>query len=147
MMACLMAGCFLLIPYVIRNQHQLNWENIEKISQFQLIRETDENRWEAFSEICKSQFGFNPDNDGIILGAERLANHEGPGFGVKILNKPVPPAFKELVEIAVEKGASGVLMPVNCRRQLADLSDDIAIKVNIQFYADARDALLKAMME
>jgi len=34
--------------------------------------------WEAFLEICKSRYGFNPDNDGIIRGAEFLANHEGP---------------------------------------------------------------------
>ncbi len=38
-------------------------------------------------------------------------------------------------------------MPVSCRRQLIDLSDDMAIKIDIQFYLDARDALLKAMME
>jgi ATP-dependent Lon protease len=38
-------------------------------------------------------------------------------------------------------------MPVSCRRQLIDLSDEMATKVDIQFYSDARDALLKAMME
>ncbi len=32
-----------------------------------------------------------------------------------------------------------------CRRQLFDLSDDMATKVDIQFYLDARDALLKAI--
>ncbi|MFA6808735.1 MAG: S16 family serine protease [Eubacteriales bacterium] len=52
-----------------------------------------------------------------------------------------------LVEIAVEKGATSVLMPVSCRRQLVDLSDDMATKIDVQFYLDARDALLKAMME
>ncbi len=52
-----------------------------------------------------------------------------------------------LAEIAVEKGASALLMPVACRRQLIDLSDDMATKVDIQFYSDARDALLKAMVE
>ena len=34
-----------------------------------------------------------------------------------------------------------------CRRQLVDLSDDMATKIDIQFYSDARDALLKAMAE
>ena len=65
------------------------------------------------------------------------------------LGGSIEPVFNpiNLVEIAVEKGATGILMPVNCRRQLADLSDDIALRVNIQFYADARDALLKAMVE
>ncbi len=164
-------------------------------------------------------------------GLYRIEVNEGPGSGVKILNKPVPPAFKEsmgfaeqnlyaramqlvgdkdprhhefsiqlrafdaaksgaklgvaalialctslvkksvrggliivgeinlggsiepvhnavtVTEIAVEKGATALLMPVACRRQLFDLSDDMATKIDIQFYADARDALLKAMVE
>ena len=164
-------------------------------------------------------------------GLYRIEVNEGPGSGVKILNKPVPPAFKEsmgfaeqnlyaramqlvgdkdprhheftvqlrafdasksgaklgvaslislcttllkksvrgglivigeinlggsiepvhnpvsLVEIAVEKGAAAILMPVTCRRQLFELSDEMATKIDIQFYSDARDALLKAMME
>ena len=52
-----------------------------------------------------------------------------------------------LVELAVEKGAASVLIPVSCRRQLVDLSDDMATKVDVQFYLDARDVLLKAMVE
>lgn len=52
-----------------------------------------------------------------------------------------------LVEIAVEKGAQALLMPVNCRKQLYDLSDEMATKVDIQFYQDARDALLKAVAD
>jgi ATP-dependent Lon protease len=31
--------------------------------------------------------------------------------------------------------------------QLFDLSDDMATKIDIQFYADGRDALIKAMIE
>jgi ATP-dependent Lon protease len=52
-----------------------------------------------------------------------------------------------LVEMAVEKGAQAVLMPVASRRQLFDLSDDMATRVDTQFYQDARDALLKALVE
>ena len=52
-----------------------------------------------------------------------------------------------VVELAVEKGAQAVLMPVGCRKQLLDLSDDMATKVDIQFYSDARDGLLKALVE
>ena len=52
-----------------------------------------------------------------------------------------------IAEIAVEKGATALLMPVACRRQLVDLSDDMATKIDIQFYSDAKDALLKAMAE
>lgn len=164
-------------------------------------------------------------------GLYRIEVNEGPGSGVKVLNKPVPPAFKESVgyaeqnlyarsvqlvgdkdprqheftiqlrafdasksgaklgmasllalstalvkksvrggliivgeinlggsvepvhnpvtiaEIAVEKGATALLMPVSCRRQLFDLSDEMATKIDIQFYSDARDALIKAMVD
>ena len=52
-----------------------------------------------------------------------------------------------ITELAVEKGAQVVLLPVSCRRQLFDLSDDMATKVDVQFYADARDAMLKALVE
>jgi ATP-dependent Lon protease len=171
--------------------------------------------------------GGSDENPGLY----RIEVNEGPGSGVKILNKPVPPAFREsigyaeqnlyargaqlvgdkdprhheftvqlrafdasksgaklgmaalialctsllkksvrggliiageinlggsiepihnpvtIAEIAVEKGATAILMPVACRRQLFDLSDEMATKIDIQFYADAKDALLKAMME
>ena len=164
-------------------------------------------------------------------GLYRIEINEGPGSGVKILNKPIPPAFREsmgyaeqnlyaralqlvgdkdprqheftvqlrafdaskfgsklgvaalvslctsllrrsvrggliivgeinlggsiesihnsvtLAELAVEKGASALLMPVACRRQLLDLSDDMATRIDIQFYSDAKDALIKAMAE
>jgi ATP-dependent Lon protease len=52
-----------------------------------------------------------------------------------------------MAEIAVEKGATSLLMPVSCRRQLVDLSDAMATKIDIQFYSDAKDALIKAMAE
>lgn len=164
-------------------------------------------------------------------GLYRIEVNEGPGSGVKILNNPIPPAFREsvryaeqnlytraaqlvgdrdprsheftiqlrafdaskrgaklgvpalvamcsgvlkkpirgglilvgeinlggsiepimnavnVVELAVEKGAQVVLLPVSCRRQLFDLSDAMATKVDLQFYADARDAMLKALVE
>src|SRR6516225_5715640 len=53
----------------------------------------------------------------------------------------------DVVELAVEKGASIVLMPVSARKQLFDLSDDMATKVNILFYGDAREALIKAISD
>ncbi|MES3041179.1 MAG: protease Lon-related BREX system protein BrxL [Pseudomonadota bacterium] len=52
-----------------------------------------------------------------------------------------------LAEIAIEKGAKALLMPVACRRQLMDLPDELAIKLDIEFYLDARDALMKALVE
>ena len=52
-----------------------------------------------------------------------------------------------IAEIGVEKGAQALLMPVSCRRDLFELSDDMATRVDVQFYQDARDALLKALVE
>ena len=52
-----------------------------------------------------------------------------------------------IVEVAVEKGASVVLMPVSARRQLFELSDDMATRINVLFYSDTPDALLKALLE
>ena len=52
-----------------------------------------------------------------------------------------------IVEAAVEKGASVVLMPVSARRQLFELSDDMATRINVLFYSDTPDALFKALLE
>jgi ATP-dependent Lon protease len=52
-----------------------------------------------------------------------------------------------LAELAVEKKAKSLLMPVTCRRQLNDLSDEMATKLDIEFYLDAKDALLKALAQ
>lgn len=164
-------------------------------------------------------------------GLFRIEVNEGPGSGVKILNKPIPPSFKEsmgfaeqnlyarakqlvgdkdprshefsvqlrsfdaaksgsklgvaalvalssallkrslrgglvvvgevnlggsieplhnpvsLVEIAVEKNATAILIPVTARKQLFELSDDMATRIQILFYQDARDALIKSVQE
>lgn len=174
---------------------------------------------------------ISPGGGDESAGLYRIEINEGPGSGVKILNKPIPPAFKEslsyaeqnlyarahqlvgdkdarnheftvqlrafdaiksgakvgvaaliglctallkksargglvivgelnlggsiepihnpvtVAEIAIEKGATSLLMPVNCRRQMFDLSDDMATKVDIQYYADSKEAFLKAMAE
>ena len=52
-----------------------------------------------------------------------------------------------IAELAVEKGATALLMPVSARKQLYDLSDDMATKVDIQFYSDGKDAFFKAIAE
>lgn len=72
----------------------------------------------------------------IVVGEVNL------GGSIEAIHNPVT-----IAEIAVEKGATALLMPVSCRRQLIDLSDDMATKVDIQFYSDSRDALLKAMVD
>ena len=37
-----------------------------------------EHEWKAFVEVCKSQLGFNPENEAVLAGASRLAEHIGP---------------------------------------------------------------------
>ena len=52
-----------------------------------------------------------------------------------------------LTELAVEKGATTILIPLNARKQLNDLSDNMITKINIQYYSDLRDCLIKALVE
>jgi len=72
----------------------------------------------------------------IVVGALNL------GGSVEMLPNPVVVA-----ELAVEKGAATLLMPIAARRQLFELPDQLATKINIEFYADAADAFLKAIVE
>jgi ATP-dependent Lon protease len=52
-----------------------------------------------------------------------------------------------LVEIAVEKSAVHVLMPISARKQLNDLPDDVLTKVTLFYYSDPRDALIEGLAE
>ena len=52
-----------------------------------------------------------------------------------------------IAELAVEKGALMLLIPISARRQLNELSDEMAMKLSILYYADAREALLKALAD
>jgi len=62
------------------------------------------------------------------------------GGSIETVHNPL-----DLVELAIEKGATSVLMPVSCRRALIDLSDEAAAKVQTIFYLDPGDALRKAL--
>lgn len=122
---------------------------------------------------CGQIWTLSPGGADEHPGLFRLEVTEGPGSGVRVLNNPVPAAFKEsvrgglvvvgevtlggtiepihnavtLAELAVEKGAKSLLLPVASRRQLFDLSDEMATKLDIEFYQDGRDALLKALVD
>ena len=52
-----------------------------------------------------------------------------------------------LAELAVEKGATTLLAPLNARKQLNELSDEMVTKINIQYYVDLKDCLIKGLME
>ncbi len=72
----------------------------------------------------------------VIVGGINL------GGSIEPVHNPI-----DIVELAMQKQASTVLMPVSTRRQLVDLSDEVATKVQVQFYADAPDAMRKAIHE
>ena len=90
----------------------------------------------ALMALCSGLLEKSMKGGLIIVGALNL------GGSVEPLVNAV-----SIVEVAVEKGASTVLMPVSARKQLFDLSDDMATRINVQFYLDTPDALLKALLE
>ena len=50
-----------------------------------------------------------------------------------------------MAELAVDKQATVLLMPVGARRELMNLDDDVWTKVNIEFYRDAQDGVFKVL--
>lgn len=52
-----------------------------------------------------------------------------------------------IAEVAVEKQAATLLMPVSARRQLNELPDELWTKINIEFYADVADAFFKSVLD
>lgn len=57
------------------------------------------------------------------------------------------PNAVSIVEIAIEKQAVVLLMPVSARRQLNELPDDLWTKINIEFYSEPADAFFKAVAD
>lgn len=90
----------------------------------------------ALMALCSGLLEKSTKGGLIVVGALNL------GGSVEPLTNAVG-----IVEVAIEKGANTVLMPVSARRQLFELSDDMATRINIQFYSDTADALLKALLE
>ena len=56
-------------------------------------------------------------------------------------------ADEEKRELAIDKGATALLMPVSSRKQLFNLPDDLATKIDIQFYLDSKEALVKSLAD
>ena len=90
----------------------------------------------ALLAICSALINKSLRGGMVVLGGINL------GGSIDPLHNAI-----DVVELAVEKGASVVLMPVSSRKQLFDLSDDIATKVTVVFYNDAREALIKAISD
>ena len=77
-----------------------------------------------------------------LAGGLTAVGHVNLGGGIDPVYNAV-----DVAELAVEKGATTVLMPVSVRRQLNDLSDEMATKLTIVFYSDAKDALVKSLAD
>jgi len=86
--------------------------------------------------LCGALLGRNTRGSTIIVGALNL------GGSVEMI-----PNANRIAELAVDKQAQTLLMPVAARRQLNDLPDELWTKVNIEFYKDASDAVFKALLE
>ena len=52
-----------------------------------------------------------------------------------------------IAELAIEKGAETLLIPISARRQLMELTDEMAMKINIVYYADVKEALVKGLVD
>lgn len=74
-------------------------------------------------------------------------NRSGGHSARTIIMNELELLFSHVKDVDAPNQASAILMPVSCRRELIDLSDEMATKVDVQFYSDARDALLKAITE
>ncbi len=90
----------------------------------------------ALLAMCSALLGKSLRGGLVVVGGLNLGGSLDP------LHSAV-----DTIELAVEKGASIMLMPVSSRKQLFDLSDDMATKVNILFYGDAREGLIKAIAD
>ena len=77
--------------------------------------------------LCGALLGRNTRGGTIVVGALNL------GGSIEM----VPNAVR-IAELAVDKQAQTLLMPVAARRQLNDLPDELWTKISIEFYKDAR---------
>jgi ATP-dependent Lon protease len=86
--------------------------------------------------LCGSLLGRNTRGGTVVVGALNL------GGSIEMIPNAVA-----LAELAIDKQAQTLLMPVAARRQLQDLPDELWTKVKIEFYKDAPDAVFKALVE
>jgi ATP-dependent Lon protease len=86
--------------------------------------------------LCGSLLGKNTRGGTIIVGTLNL------GGSIGMVSNAV-----SIAELAIDKQAQTLLMPVSARRQLNDLPDDLWTRISIEFYKDAEDAVFKALVE
>jgi ATP-dependent Lon protease len=83
-----------------------------------------------------SLLGRNTRGGTIVVGSLNL------GGSVEMLPNAVA-----IAELAIEKQAQTLLMPVAARKQLQELPDEMWTRIGIEFYKDAADAVFKALVE
>jgi len=86
--------------------------------------------------LCGGLLGRNTRGGTVVVGALNL------GGSIEMIPNAIA-----LAELAVDKQAQTLLMPVAARRQLNDLPDELWTKIKIEFYKDAPDAVFKALVE
>ena len=86
--------------------------------------------------LCGALLGRNSRGGTIVAGALNL------GGSIEVIPNAV-----RIAELAIDKQAQTLLMPVSARRQLNDLPDELWTKINIEFYKDGPDGVFKALME
>ncbi len=90
----------------------------------------------ALVALCGALLGKNTRGGAIVAGSLNL------GGSVEIL-----PNAAKVVELAIDKRAQVLLLPVSARRQLNDLPDEYWTKLTIEFYRDSIDAVFKMLVE
>lgn len=213
-----------------RNTHFSYQIGVDGVEQFVVTPELQSEDTIASDPLPPGQvWCISPGGQDEPVGLFRIDANAGPGSGVKILNRPTPPAFQEslrygeqnllsrardlvgdrdprqhefnvqlrafdaakagaflglpallalcgallakslkgglvaagglnlgggldpvynavsVAELAIEKGAATLLIPISARKQLNELSDEMATRISILYYVDAREALLKAL--
>src|SRR6185295_3084923 len=86
--------------------------------------------------LCGALLSRNTRGGTVVVGALNL------GGSVELIPNAV-----RIVELAIDKQAQTILMPVAVRRQLNDLPDELWTKISIEFYKDSADAVFKALVE
>ncbi len=86
--------------------------------------------------LCSSLLGKNTRGGTVIAGSLNL------GGSIDMIPNAV-----RIAEMAIDKQAQTLLMPVSSRRQLNDLPDDLWTRISIEFYKDGVDAVFKALEE
>jgi ATP-dependent Lon protease len=86
--------------------------------------------------LCGSLLSRNSRGGAIVVGSASL------GGSIELVPNAV-----QIAELAIEKQAQTLLMPVSARRQLNDLPDELWTKISIEFYKDPADAVFKALLE